>query len=105
MTDKNAPTNEEIDCPFCGKARISVTTTPGYYSYSAARAFGKVKNIPVYHEEKVEVASDCPACGKTRKEIKEVVENGGKPPKTFEERLARMRESGLPVKFASSLKN
>lgn len=97
MTDLAVPKNEEIDCPFCGKAKISVTTTEGYYSFNAARAFGKVKRIPVYHEEKVEVSSNCPVCGKTKKEIKEVLEKGQTKVLSHEKRIEMLKKRGLPL--------
>ena len=44
---KYRETEEIIDCPFCKRGRVNITIIPEYYSTSAARAFGKIKRIPV----------------------------------------------------------
>lgn len=102
MTDLSVSINEEVDCPFCGKAKISVTRMQSYYSFQAARAFGKVKRIPVYHEERVDVHSSCPACGRTKKEIKEVLEQGKTKVLSHEERIEMLKKRGLPLVLSNT---
>jgi len=92
--------NEELGCPFCKKGKVAVTIIPEYYSYKTARAIHQIKRIPVYHPEKIEVNSPkCPACGKSRREIKESLTSGNEKIGSNEERLKRMRDAGLPTKI------
>jgi len=101
MVDIATPKNETIECPFCKKSKIDVTTIPEYYSYHTARAFGKVKRIPVMHPEKTEVHNSCPDCKASKKEIKEVLEKGTTQELSHEERLKRLKEAGLPARIES----
>lgn len=97
MSEFSRPQDEEIKCPFCFKGKIIVTINPEYYSTHAARAFGKVKRIPVYHNEKVNVHSKCPNCGKSKNEIKEVIEKGKTKVLSHEERITMLKKRGLPL--------
>ncbi len=92
---------EEVDCPYCKNAKIAVTFIPGYRTWSKSSIASGSKLTPFYHDEKYKVEMKCPSCGKSAKEIKEAMENGGKPPKTHEERIKRLQECGLPLKFGS----
>lgn len=60
--------------------------------------------MPHSHPEKIIVYERCPNCGKSKKEIKELLESGGIT-KSHEERLKRLREAGLPTKIVSSRKD
>lgn len=101
MSDMVVPQNETINCPFCNKGKIDITIIPEHYSYHSARAFGKVKKIPVVHPEHIEIHFKCPKCGKSKKELKEVIEKGTIKQLSHEERLKRLRESGLPTQIES----
>ncbi len=97
MAESAKSKDEEIKCPFCLKGKIIVTTIPEHYSTHAARAFGKVKRIPVRHNEKVNVHSKCPNCGKSKNEIKEVIKKGKTKVLTHKERIAMLKKRGLPL--------
>jgi len=99
MSDIATPKNEVIKCPFCKKGKIDITIIPEYYSYHSARAFGKVKRIPVVHPEKIEVHSKCSVCKKSKKEIKEAIERGSIKQISHEERIKRLKKQGLPTKI------
>jgi hypothetical protein len=101
-SEKYSEKNEEIDCPYCKKVKIGVTYIPGYKSWTKSSIAAGSKLTAYYHDPKYKVESKCPSCGKSAKEIKEALENGGKPPKTLEERLKRLQACGLPMKFGSS---
>jgi len=98
MSDIASPKNEIIDCPFCKKGKIDIVTTPEFYSYKTARAFGKAKKIPVVHPERIDVQNKCPECGKSKQEIKEALISGTTN-KSHEERLKRIKDSGLPTRI------
>lgn len=97
MSKMILPQNETIDCPFCGKGKIETTKIPEYYTTSHARAFGKVKAIPQVHPERFQVHNKCPVCGKSQKEIKEVLERGQTKVLSHEERIAMLKKRGLPL--------
>lgn len=88
---------KEIDCPFCGKSKISIIIIPGFYSYNTSFAIHQKKRIPVYHPEKIEINSHCPQCGTSKKNIKEAL--GKAKEISHEERLRRIKEAGLPTKL------
>ena len=99
MTFKSTLVNLYISCPFCKKGTISVTTTSEYYSYSISRISAKSERIPRYHKPIIEVHSKCPECGKSKNEIKEALERGFMKEIPHEERLKRIRDSGLPTRI------
>lgn len=101
MSNMITPQNETIDCPFCGKGKIETTKIPEYYTMSHARAFGKVKAIPQVHSERIQVNNNCPVCGKTKREIKEVLERGQTKVLSHEERIAMLKKRGLPLVLGS----
>lgn len=94
---------EDIKCPFCEKAKITVIYIPGYKTWSTSRAGRSVKRTPFYHDPKIKVHCKCPNCGKSKEEIKHALKIGSKP-KSHEERLKRLKESGLPTKIVSERK-
>ena len=101
MSDLTSVIHEKVKCPLCEKTEIDVTTKPEYYSYSAARAFGKVKRIPVHHPEQVKVESNCPNCKAKKSDIKDALERGKSKFKTHEEFLKSIRDRGLPTVITS----
>lgn len=95
--DKPIIEKETIKCPFCGKGDIEITKTSEYYTTSYARAFGKVKGIPVVHPERIEIHNKCPNCGKSKKDLKEVIERGKTKVLSHKERIAMLKKRGLPL--------
>ena len=97
------PTIEQktIKCPFCKEGDIDVLYTSEHMSAHATfSAGGKSKKmIPNYHPEKYDVRNSCPICKKSRQEIKDVLQRGGEGTKSHEDRLKRIRDSGLPTRI------
>lgn len=88
----------EIECPFCGKGRIKMYHKEGYIqSHASSIASGK-KFTSHKVEDSYIVQNDCPVCKKTKKEIQRAFETGETKQLTHEERLKRLRESGLPTR-------
>lgn len=104
MSDISSVKTEKVKCPFCQIGEVEVTTKPEYYSYHAARAFGKVKQIPVYHTEQIKVESNCPNCKAKKIDIKESLQTGNDKRMSHEDRLKRLRDSGLPLVLESKNK-
>jgi len=100
MSEIAIPKQEEIDCPFCKRGKIHITVIPEHYNTNVARAFGKTKRIPVYNPERLIVNNACPSCGKSKGEIKEILESGKKI-MTHEERIAMFKKRGLPLVLGS----
>ncbi|MCK4335788.1 MAG: hypothetical protein KAW40_03625 [Candidatus Aenigmarchaeota archaeon] len=95
--DKSTIEKSTVKCPFCQKGDIDITEYSAYYSNTYARAFGKVKKIPLYHEGHIEVHNKCSNCGKSKSELKEVIEKGKTKVMTHEERIAMYKKRGLPL--------
>ena len=100
-SEKYKESVEDVDCPFCGNAKIRVSYIEGYMSWKVSRISAGAKRTRYFHDPKIMVYGKCPACGKGAKEIKEVLESGGMKPKTHEERLKRFQDMGLPTKIVS----
>jgi len=98
--DKIFTDKEILKCPFCGKGEIEITKTSEYYTTKYARAFGKIKRIPLLHPEKIRVHNACPVCKKSKNEIKEAIKKGKKPI-THEDRLRLWKKRGLPLVLGS----
>ena len=90
-------TEDVVKCPFCQKGDIDIVKTLDWYSEGKAHAAGKSAMITQYHPEKFEVRNKCQKCGKSKKEIKEVLQSGQYKYISHEERLKRIKESGLPT--------
>jgi len=101
MVNTSTPEDKEIDCPLCGKTKINVTITPQHYTYSTARAFGKVKRIPVVHPERIQIHSKCSNCNASKQNIKDALESGTIGKQSHKDLLKRLKESGLPTKIES----
>ena len=97
MSDLATVKTEIVKCPLCNLGGITVTTRSEYYNYKAARAFGKVKMIPLYHPEQTKVENTCPKCKANKSYIKEALEKGNNKTMSHEERLKRIKDSGLPL--------
>lgn len=92
---------EEVPCPACGKGRIRVSFVAGYMSWNVSRISAGARRTRYYHDPKVRVHESCPACGARKAEIREILERGGKRV-SHEERMRRLRESGLPSRIETT---
>ena len=101
MSDIASITTEKQKCPICNEGEIDVTIRSEYYTYKTARAFGKVKRIPVHHPEQVKIESNCPNCKAKKSVIKDALERGKSKFKTHEELLKSIKERGLPTIITS----
>lgn len=93
------PIQEKQKCPFCNKGEIVVMTIPEHYDMTTSRISSGSKKIPRFHEERIDVHEKCPNCGKTKKEIEKALQTGETKQLTHEERLKKIRDSGLPTKI------
>ena len=91
--------SKTIKCPFCKMGDIDICITSEFMSAHSSHAAGRRSKIPIYHPEKIEVFSKCPNCDKSKKEIKESIERGATKEVSHEERLKRLKDSGLPTKI------
>ena len=101
MSDIASIKTEKVKCPFCQVGEVEVTTKSEYYSYTHARAFGKVKAIPLYHPEQIKIESKCPNCKASKSDIKEALERGSGKKQSHEAVLKRFKDSGLPLIIGS----
>ncbi len=101
MSDVATVKTEVVKCPICNLADITVTVRSEYYSYKAARAFGKVKQIPLYHPEQIKPESNCPNCKAKKSDIKDALERGSDKKMTHEEFIKSIQERGLPIVIES----
>ena len=90
------PSEMIIQCPFCGKDTITILHIPFVSNTftSKCRAGGKITNI---QKERHNVISGCSGCGKSLKEVEKALNSGKTKEVSHEERLKRIRESGLPT--------
>lgn len=101
MTGLGRKCQMELECPFCKKAKVKVFHKEGHMqakksSISAKSTFSYHKSPDMY-----EVLEDCPNCGKKAKDIQRAYETGITKELTHEERLERLKKSGLPTKIES----
>jgi hypothetical protein len=90
---------EDVECPFCHKAKISVTFIAGYMSWSVSRIAAKSARTRYFHDPRIKVNSNCPNCKATKADIKDALERGSGGQKSPEERLKRLQDSGLPTRI------
>ncbi len=102
ISESSRPRNEIVECPFCRKGRVSVTFVPAYISWNVSRIASGAKRTKFVHDAKTIVNGKCPECGKSKQEIKEVLESG--KPASHEEQIKRLKDAGLPTKFESSVR-
>ena len=89
-----------IHCPFCDK-EIEVLHSPSIVTTkrSVTATFGATTKI-VRSTEKYEVPSDCPNCGKSAKEIKKALKEGGESKSvSHAEMLERIKKLGLATRI------
>ncbi len=96
ISESAKPRNETIECPFCRKGQISITVIPDYISWNVSRIASGSKRTKFIHDSQTTVNNKCPECGKSKQEIKEALERGGKIA-SYEEQLKRLKNAGLPT--------
>ena len=91
----------ELDCPFCGKAKVKAFHKEGFMQARTSRisAGAKVTRhaVPDYYE----VLEDCAHCGAKKKEIQDYYEGKYKKKMTHQERLEMLKKRGLPLVLGS----
>ena len=98
MTGLGRKGETEVECPFCRGARIKLFHKEGYMQAKTSRISAGAKQTLHRVPDTYEVLEDCPACGKTRKEIEDVLE-GRTSLASHDERLKRLKRSGLPTRI------
>lgn len=88
---------EEVECPLCKKATITISFVAGYMTWSVSRIAAGAKRTPYFHDPRIRPHSACPSCKATREDIKEALERGSGKRLSHEERLRRLAEAGLPT--------
>jgi len=99
-TERYKEEQRTIECPFCGKGKIDVTYVYPYMSWNVSRISAKSKRTKFYHDERYEVHEKCPECGKSRKEIKEALEQGHTKRLSHEDRIKLWKKRGLLLVLA-----
>lgn len=85
------------NCPFCGKLTITILHIPFVANTFTSKCRAGGRNTR-YQKERFDVMSGCDECGKTRKEVENALNSSGKE-QSHEDRLRRLKESGLPTKI------
>ncbi len=86
-----------IKCPFCKTGDITIDYIPSSVRLTKGPWGGSKPGI-IRSSEKSSIREEkCPNCGKTKKEIQ--VKLDGKVEASHEERLKRIRDSGLPSRI------
>ena len=88
----------KITCPFCNRETIEALYTPRTKRKSLARCRTGSGSM-IYTKEKYEVLSDCPNCGKSKKEIQRTLNQGTGKSLSHKEMLERLKKAGLPTKI------
>lgn len=92
---------QEWTCPFCKRGKVKIYFKEGFIQAKASSISAGKKYIKHKVDDKIEeIGSDCPVCGKSAKEIKKAFETGKTKEITHEDRLKRLRASGLPVRLS-----
>ena len=94
------PTIEQknIKCPICSETEIKITIISEYMSvHSTFSAGGRKKMMPNYHQEKIQIHSNCPNCKAKKTDIKQALDRGTSKFKTHEERIQSFKDRGLPL--------
>lgn len=99
ISEKYIEEMKEVDCPFCGKAKINVTYIAGYMSWKTSRISAGSKRTPYYHDPKFKVYDKCPNCKASKESIKRALEKGSTKVISHEDRLKRLKEAGLPTRI------
>lgn len=86
-----------VKCPFCNKGEIEILYIP-----KSARPFkgpwgGSKPGLKFAQENTIVQSEKCPVCGKSQKEIEKSLRKETDNKVSHEERLKRIKDSGLPT--------
>jgi len=93
-----------IKCPFCNKLTIEAIYKPSYLGHHTSRILAGAKTTYFRVPESYEILSGCSACGKSKKEVQKAFDTGATKELSHEERLKRLKKSGLPLKITTEYK-
>ncbi len=91
-----------MQCPFCKQNVVQCFHRPSYARAKTSRISGGSKVLYERVPEVYEVCGNCPNCGKTKQEIQNYFD--GKKEINHEERIARMKNAGIPTAFEDKTK-
>ncbi len=91
-----------LKCPFCGKENLKAIHKPSYMQAKTSRISAGAKITYQRVPETYQVVGSCPDCGKTAREIQDRFE--GKKEIPHEERIARMKNAGIPTAYEDNTK-
>ena len=86
-----------IKCPFCQQEGVVCNYTPRTLVTKYARAASNKKAMNYFKDEKYVVLSNCPSCGKIKKEIENRLKEGSSM--STSEAARRAKEAGLPTRI------
>lgn len=89
----------ELDCPFCGKAKVKTFHKEGFLQARKSSISAKSATTFYRRPDTYIVIDDCPNCKKTAKEIEQAFNKGITREIPHEERVERMRKAGIPTAF------
>ena len=94
--------NVLLECPFCRKKTISAVHYPSILQTKTSHAAGRSVTKYYYTKDKYEIASGCSNCGRSKKEIRRVMNEGGPGRKEKQKkRLEELRKQGFPMRLTS----
>jgi len=91
-----------LKCPFCNKGDIELIYFPSTVKFVKGPWGGSKPEGKLSSDSTIVKTEKCPSCGKTDKEIKKALDKGKTV--SHEERLRRLRESGLPMMIVNKRK-
>ena len=86
-----------MKCPFCSKGDINIIHIPVSLSFKKGPYGGGKAGITSTAEKTRVEEEKCSNCGKLRKEIEKALETGITKELSHEDRLKRLKDSGLPL--------
>jgi len=86
-------------CPFCNIGEITISYVPSSVRFKKG-SWGGSRPGAIRSQEHSSIQEDkCPNCGKTKREIQAKLD--GEMVVSTEERIKRLRDSGLPTQIES----
>ncbi len=86
----------KIKCPFCKVGELTISYVPGSVRFKKGSWGGSRPGVIRSQEHSSIQEEKCPNCGKSKKEIQMKLDGEGEV--SHEERLKRLRDSGLPTR-------
>ena len=87
-----------LECPFCNKGKVRTFHKEGYLQAKISRISGGAKTKFYKRPDIYEILTDCPNCGKSKKEIQKALDTGITKELSHKERLERIRKAGIPTR-------